>query len=120
MERSMALLHLVVMTKWNRFSEIELIALTELNRMWAMADAMNAKQRNRLNRPELDKRLIQNLDMDLRIVLAWDADLTDIDLWVTEPTAEKAFYGNRLSAIVAPSHGTSHRDMGPKPTIYEG
>ena len=64
-----------------------------------MADAMNAKQRNRINRPELDKRLIQNLDMDLRIVLAWDADLTDIDLWVTEPTAEKAFYGNRLSAI---------------------
>ena len=90
MERSMALLHRGV-TKWESFAEIELIALTELNRMWAMADAMNAKQRNRINRPELDKRLIQNLDMDLRIVLAWDADLTDIDLWVTEPTAEKAF-----------------------------
>ena len=95
----MALLHHVVMSKWDRFAEIEVIALTELNRLWAMADEMEAKNRKNLLRPELDKRLIQNLDMDLRIVLAWDADLTDIDLWVTEPTGEKAFYGNQRSAI---------------------
>ena len=99
MERALALLHHVVMSKWNRFAEIEIIALTELNRLWAMADEMDAGGRKDLVRPELDKRLIRNMEMDLRIVLAWDADLTDIDLWVTEPTGEKAFYGNQRSTI---------------------
>ena len=31
------------------------------------------------------------------MVLTWDADNTDIDLWVTDPNGEKAFYGNRLT-----------------------
>ena len=30
-------------------------------------------------------------------MLTWDADNTDIDLWVTDPNGEKAFYGNRLT-----------------------
>jgi len=33
----------------------------------------------------------------LRVVLAWDADNTDIDLWVTDPNGERAYYGNRLT-----------------------
>ena len=37
----------------------------------------------------LDARLIKNLDTDVRIVLTWDADQTDVDLWVTEPSGEK-------------------------------
>ncbi|HOU66101.1 MAG TPA: DUF2135 domain-containing protein, partial [Thermomonas sp.] len=27
----------------------------------------------------------------------WDADNTDIDLWVTDPNGEKCFYGNTLT-----------------------
>jgi len=30
-------------------------------------------------------------------VLTWDADNTDIDLWVTDPNGERAFYGRRLT-----------------------
>ena len=30
-------------------------------------------------------------------MLTWDADNTDIDLWVTDPNGEKAYYGNRLT-----------------------
>ena len=37
--------------------------------------------------------------MDLRVVLSWDADLTDVDLWVIESTGEKCFYNNSLTAI---------------------
>ena len=37
--------------------------------------------------------------MDLRISLTWDADATDIDLHVEEPTGEVAYYGNRLTAL---------------------
>lgn len=37
-------------------------------------------------------------DCDLRVVLSWDADETDLDLHVTEPSGEEAFYGHRRTA----------------------
>jgi tetratricopeptide (TPR) repeat protein len=81
----------VVMRPWHgRFPEIELIALAELNAIVA-----NAGQR--LDIARLDPRLARNLPLDLRVVLTWDADNTDIDLWVTDPNGEKAYYGNRLT-----------------------
>ena len=73
-----------------RFPEIELIALAELNALVATA----------VTPPDtsaIDPRLLHNLPLDLRAVLTWDADNTDIDLWVTDPNGEKAFYGNRLT-----------------------
>ena len=30
-------------------------------------------------------------------MLSWDADNTDIDLWVIDPNGERAFYGRRLT-----------------------
>ena len=36
---------------------------------------------------------------DLRIILAWDADETDVDLHVTEPSGEEAFYGHRRTRV---------------------
>ena len=35
--------------------------------------------------------------IDDATVLGWDADDTDIDLWVTDPNGERAFYGHRLT-----------------------
>jgi hypothetical protein len=114
LERSMELLHHVIMNRWDRFAEIEMIALVELNRLWAMADSMDAQSRRFLSRPDLDPRLIQNLDVDLRISLVWDADMTDIDLWVTEPTGEKAYYSNPLSAIGGKVSRDFTRGYGPE------
>jgi len=91
--RAVALLTKVVMNKWDRFDEIEVIALNELNRIIPLAKAAGVRD------PGLDLRLIQATVADLRVVLTWDADATDIDLWVTEPTGEKAFYENRLTQI---------------------
>jgi Ca-activated chloride channel family protein len=99
LERGMGLLHHVVLHQWDRFAEIELIALMELNRTLALIEEKGFMSRQQIKRPDLDKRLVKNLDLDLRISLAWDADLTDIDLWVTEPTGEKAYFSNPLSAI---------------------
>ena len=31
----------------------------------------------------------------MRVVMAWDADETDVDLHVTEPSGEEAYYGHR-------------------------
>ena len=48
----------------------------------------------KLDLARLDPRLVRNLPLDVRAVLAWDADNTDIDLHVTDPNGDTAFYGN--------------------------
>jgi uncharacterized protein YfaP (DUF2135 family) len=48
---------------------------------------------------ELDPRLLRNLPVDVRVVLTWDADNTDMDLWVIDPNGEKCFYGHRATYI---------------------
>ena len=84
-------LYEVVERSWNsRFPEIELIALTELNAIVATTDAP-------LDTSRVDPRLLRNLPLDLRVILTWDADNSDMDLWVTDPNGEKSFYGNKLS-----------------------
>ena len=89
-QKAVDTLYEVVQRSWDaRFPEVELIALTELN-------AIVAKSR-RIDVSRIDPRLLRNLPLDLRAVLTWDADNTDIDLWVTDPFGEKAFYGNRLT-----------------------
>ena len=51
------------------------------------------------HRPTVDQRLIKLLDVDVRIILTWDADMTDMDLWVTEPSGEQANYNNNRTQI---------------------
>jgi tetratricopeptide (TPR) repeat protein len=90
-QKAVDALYEVVVRPWHgRFPEIELITLAELNALVA-----NAGEKPDTSR--IDPRLLRNLPLDLRVVLAWDADNTDIDLWVTDPNGEKAFYGNRLT-----------------------
>ncbi len=87
----------VVIRPWNgRFPEVELIALAELNAIIATNNTSNTPN-SKLDISRIDTRLIKNLPLDLRAVLTWDADNTDIDLWVTDPNGEKAFYGNRMT-----------------------
>ncbi len=84
-------LHEVVLRPWDgRFAEVELIALAELNAIVAAAPA-GAKP----DTSHIDSRLLRNLPLDVRAVLTWDADNSDMDLWVVGPDGEKCFYGNR-------------------------
>ena len=39
------------------------------------------------------------MPVDLRIVVGWNVDEVDMDLWVTDPRGERVYYGNNLSAI---------------------
>lgn len=81
----------VVSKPWHgRFPEVELITLAELNALIATAPGQ-------LDTSRIDSRLLKNLPLDLRVILTWDADNSDMDLWVTDPNGEKSFYGNRLS-----------------------
>lgn len=76
--------------RWDsRFADIDLISLEELNALAARHKSMDLSA--------IDPRLIRNLPVDLRVVLTWDADNSDMDLWVVDPNGEKAYYGNRLT-----------------------
>jgi Ca-activated chloride channel family protein len=77
-------LYQVVTRPWhNRFPDIELVALAEMNALIATAPSG-------IDTSAIDPRFLRNLPLDLRVLLAWDADNTDIDLWVTDPNGEKA------------------------------
>jgi Ca-activated chloride channel homolog len=99
--RAIELLYKVVLGHWDRFREVELIALTELNALVPKARSAGVKD------IAVDARLLKLLDVDVRIIMTWDADLTDMDLWVTEPSGEKAYYGHRRTTI----GGTFSRDF---------
>ena len=93
LERSLALLSDVALTPWNSaWDGIDLIALMEAN-------ALIPKLRQLGGRIELDQRLIALLDADIRIVVDWTTDATDLDLWVDEPSGERAIYNNPRTAI---------------------
>ena len=85
----------VVARPWNnRFPDIELIALGELN---AINAGVAAAGQPGLDTSAMDTRLLRNLPLDVRAVLSWDADNTDIDLWVIDPNGERAYYGRQLT-----------------------
>lgn len=90
--RAMEFLYAVICRKWDRFEEIELIALMELNRLVWLA------RKQGIAIPDcIDNRLLDHLDLDIRISLSWDADLTDVDLHVFEPDGCHAYYSHRLT-----------------------
>ena len=92
-QQAVDLLSQVVDGQWdNRFPEIELTALNEMN-------AIIATCGKKLRADNLDKRLLKNLPVDVRVILTWDADNTDMDLWVTDPNGEKCFYSHRNTQI---------------------
>ena len=87
------LLYETVTRRWsNRFGDINVIALTELNALIATAPAP-------LDTKAFDPRLSDNLASDLRVVLAWDTDNSDMDLWVTGPDGESVYYSHPLGRM---------------------
>ena len=90
-QRAVELLWQVAVGEWHgRFPGIELIALHELNDLLARAGAAAGIDVAALQIPA---GLLQPLPVGLRVVLTWDADNTDIDLWVIDPAGDKAYYG---------------------------
>jgi tetratricopeptide (TPR) repeat protein len=82
-------LYEVIVRPWDsRFSEVDAVVLNELN-------ATIATSAKPLNTDFIDPRLLKNMPLDLRVVLAWDSDNSDMDLWVTDPNGERCYYGNR-------------------------
>lgn len=88
-----------------RFSGIHLIALNEINHLLA-------QHSNEIEAKYIPAYFKANLPVDIRVVLNWDADNTDVDLWVTEPNQEKCMYsyknttnGGRISNDFTQGYG---------------
>lgn len=95
---ALALYRKVALTPWARHPDsISLFAVEEHNALYAWctnrADLAGGSG-GRAPRP-LPEGLQGLPDCDLRVMLAWDADETDVDLHVTEPSGEEAYYGHR-------------------------
>ncbi|MES2445363.1 MAG: VIT domain-containing protein [Pseudomonadota bacterium] len=93
LERAIALLSEVALTPTSSaWDGIEVIALTEANALIPRLRALGGKA-------DLDSRLIALLDMDVRVVVDWTTDATDLDLWVDEPGGERAIYNHPRTRI---------------------
>ncbi len=95
-QRAIDTLYRVVSNSWNgRFPGIGVIALEELNNVLYKSN----KQGVELKTSQIDNRLKAYLPVDIRVVLNWDSDNCDIDLWVTDPRNEKCFYSNPKTRV---------------------
>jgi Ca-activated chloride channel homolog len=83
----------------------------ELNRMIPLARAQG------ITAIPLDPQLIRLLDVDLRIVLTWDADTTDVDLLITEPSGEQTSYGGLWTAAGGQIYNSFTQGYGPEEYI---
>lgn len=104
------------LTPWDRRPmAIALFAVEEHNVLKAWVEAQSWDEPIEI--PYLGERLKGVPDCDLRITLAWDADETDVDIHVTEPSGEEAYYAHRLTS----SGGRVSEDItdGYGPELYE-
>lgn len=107
LRQAIGLLNEVVMTPWEpQYNGIELIALMEANGVAPRLAALTGEP------SALDPRLRAQMDVDLRVVLDWNTEHTDYDLWVDEPSRERVMYshnrsnsGGRLSNDMTQGYG---------------
>jgi len=105
-QRAADLLYKVGSSEWDRrFRNIQQIAINDLN-------ALIALHPNDIDTTAYDQRLMGNYPVDIRILLSWNTDNSDIDLWVTDPNDEKCYYknlntliGGRLSEDITRGYG---------------
>ena len=85
-------LYRVVTNEWSsRFGDVQLVTLNDLNSLIARHQGIDVSY--------IDKRLLKKEPVDVRVVLSWDTDNCDMDLWVTDPKGEKCYYQNTLTYL---------------------
>lgn len=93
-KEALTLLNHIIENPWHEdYEGIEMIAVMEANLLVKKLEGVGG--RNKI----LDKRLKRLLDVDLRVLLTWNTDQVDVDLWVDEPTKQRVNYSNNLSGI---------------------
>ncbi|MBR4984441.1 MAG: DUF2135 domain-containing protein [Proteobacteria bacterium] len=112
--------HKTVFKAWPRSDAMwsSIIALEEFNELaaWTRRQTWSGEA-PRI--PDIDAKFSQNLDTDLRIMMTWDADETDIDMHVLEPSGEEIYYAhNRSRTGGLVSHDVT-RGYGPEEFLHK-
>ncbi len=74
------------------YDGIQEIFLPEIN-------CIIAKNKVKLNLSRVSKAVIKPIPVDVRIVMDWNMNNTDIDLWVTDPNGEKCYFSHTNTVI---------------------
>ncbi|GEN78176.1 VIT domain-containing protein [Chryseobacterium hagamense] len=76
----------------DRDDGIEETVLMEIN-------GLISRYGKKLDLKNINPKIIADLPVNIRVVLNWNKDDTDIDLWVTDPDNERCYYRNPQTAI---------------------
>lgn len=71
---------------------IEQITLLEMNKLISL-------HKDQLDITHIDKKYIKDMPVDIRVVIDWNHNDTDMDLWVIDQYKEKCFYGHKKTKI---------------------
>ena len=71
---------------------IEEILVCEINNLISL-------HHKKLNLSAIDTGIIADLPVNIRVVINWNRNNTDIDLWVTDPNGEKCMYSHKSTSI---------------------
>jgi hypothetical protein len=113
LEYALSLLKRIVLTPANGdYDGIELISLMEANHIVARLRELGVS--NEALEQKLDPRLTALLAVDIRVILEWNTDKTDMDLWVDEPSDERAIYSNPRTALGGRLSNDMTRGYGPE------
>jgi tetratricopeptide (TPR) repeat protein len=74
------------------YDGIEETIVTEINHLTYLFP-------NKVKATGIPKKFRHNMPVDVRVVLNWNMNDIDIDLWITDPRGEKCYYQNRETAI---------------------
>ncbi|GJH39569.1 hypothetical protein RCZ04_01190 [Capnocytophaga sp. HP1101] len=85
-------LYKVVTGEWSsRFGDVQIVTMNDINSLVLRHKGIDVSY--------IDKRLLKKESVDVRVVLSWDTDNCDMDLWVTDPKGEKCYYRNTLTYL---------------------
>jgi len=96
-QKALGYLYAVIDKSWDsdisaRFPGLEVIILHDINNLIH-------KHRNELDISAVQTCFVKNMPVDIRVVIDWDANDTDVDLWVTDPHGERCSYQNKATKI---------------------
>ena len=95
-----------------RFTGIESIALIELNRLISL-------YKTKISILHIDKKIIKTTNLDIRVLIDWNHNDTDIDLWVTDPNKEKCYYKHTKTKIGGLMSNDMTEGFGPEQFILK-
>ncbi len=104
-EAADGLYHILTNNGDDRFDRMTSVIISEFNNLIST-------QKQKISTTNYDQRFIFAMPVDVRIVINWSSDDSDIDLWVSDPLKEKCMYsfprtkgGGRLSGDITQGFG---------------